>query len=176
MNKRAAAWGVAALMALTLFIAGCGQRGALPVQETGLPNPVRETGGASAFEPLGLYIDAPSGSTGIVYSVIENRLAQVTFTLEDSVYAYRAAYSEDDISGVYAVFDAEESTIDAAGDDWEATIVIRLIDGGTRGALASWRYGEASFTLYTPDPTDANDMGILSVIMASSAYPDYMQG
>lgn len=175
MKKRGAVWGTLALAALALLAAACAGRALLPEQATSAPGYADERA-TSVFEPLGLRIDAPSGATGVVYSVVDSRIAQVTFTLEDRVYAYRAAYSEADISGVYAAFDEEASTIDASGDGWDASICIQMIDGGEHGALATWRYGEAAFSLYSPDPIDANSMGILSVVLASTAYPDYMSG
>ncbi len=138
----------------------------------GLPNPVKEVADAGAFQPLDLYIDAPEDADEVSYSIISDQIAQVSFTLDGRRYTYRAAHTEEDISGLYVAFEDEEAGVEADGDGWYASIRIRTVkDSG--GALAEFRYGTAAFSLYTGDATDTQTMSRIAVALASVQCPHY---
>lgn len=157
-------------LVLTAALYGC-KPATPPEPQAGLPNPIVEVEDASDFEKLGVSIDAPEGATDVRYSIISDKLAQVDFTLDGASYTYRAAITEDeeeDISGVYETFD-EESAISVDGLDWYAIIVIKSNEAG-KGALASWQYLPAQFTLYTPDSVDSETITNLATLLAEKAY------
>lgn len=157
-------------LVFTLALSGC-KPAAETEPQTGLPNPIVEVGSASDFEKIGVYIDAPEGATDVRYSILSDQLAQVDFKLDGANYTYRAAITEDeeeDISGVYKTFD-EESAISIDGLDWYAIIVIKSNQTG-KGALASWQYLPAQFTLYTPDSVDSETITNLATVLAEKAF------
>ncbi len=158
----------ALLFAAALPLAGCTTQ-----QNTGaqLPNPVVEVENSAAFEKLGLSIDAPKDATDMTYSIIDDRLAQVQFSLDGASYTYRTAVSDDeneDISGIYEEFEEEENAMSIDGADWWAIIVVKTIKSG--GYLASWQYDKHLFTLYTPDQPEAEAFSELATELAQSAY------
>lgn len=155
---------------LTAMLSGC-KPATEPEPQVGLPNPIVEIEDASDFGKTGVSIDAPEGATDIRYSIISDQLAQVDFTLDGVTYTYRAAITEnedEDISGVYETFD-EESAISVDGLDWYAIIVVKTMKDGN-GALASWQYLPAQFTLYTADSVDAETITNLATVLAEKAY------
>lgn len=136
-----------------------------------LPNPVVEVDGSADFEPLGFTISAPEGATDVTYSIIAGSLAQIEFTLDGRSYTYRAAKSEDDISGVYATFDEAEQSIDLETEDFLVTIRMRTIGGGESGALATWDLSGTVYSLYTPDATDFDSIYAVAQIAAYADLP-----
>jgi len=136
-------------------------------QAVQLPNPLVEVKDASAFQKLRLALDAPEGAGSVRYVVISDEIAQVSFMLGDRTYTYRAAHSEEDISGVYETFDEKE--LGVCSDEGLPAIRIRLIDRGEGGALATWQIATAQFSLYTADPTDGDTITELALLLAKAA-------
>lgn len=137
----------------------------------GLPNPLVTVSDPAAFEPLGVRIDAPTGAQNVVYVVIADEIAQVQFTLDGRDYTYRASLSKEDIAGVYETFDNEAHGVEADGTDWHASVTIRTIDGGKGGALASFAYDSAQYTLFTSSSVTVEAMGDLAVQLAEASCP-----
>ncbi len=138
---------VAALMILS---AGCGilQKEA-PSQETGIPNPVKPI---SSFRDLMTAApeinmsDAPSGSEGVIYSLITDgvspAIAQIEFRYQGNEYCYRAAAcrseaSMKDISGVYSTFSSSEVLSVKDGGVEIGQIRLQTSSGSSKG-LATW--------------------------------------
>lgn len=161
------------ILAALLLTAACGcAAGKKPNGETEVVNPVKEVDGASAFEPMDLYIDAPDGASDVRYSTISDKIAQVVFTLDGHEYTYRAAHTDEDITGLYVEYEEIELHSDADGDGWTASVRVRTIrDGG--GMLAEFAYGTAKFSLYTPDPVNEQTVAELAVSLASVQCPHY---
>lgn len=166
-NKKSRAFIIVFALVFAAALAGCS---AQPNDGAQLPNPIVEVENSAAFEKLGLSIDAPQGATDVTYSIIDDRLAQVQFSLNGASYTYRTAISDDeseDISGVYEEF-GEENAMSIDGADWWAIIVVKPIKSG--GYLASWQYDKHLFTLYTPDQPEAEAFSELATQLAQSAY------
>ncbi|MDR2672580.1 MAG: hypothetical protein LBC35_04730 [Coriobacteriales bacterium] len=73
---------------------------------TGLPNPVVQVNGAGDIEGrLGFRLQAPGSATTATYSIIDNSLGQVQFSLDDT-FTYRGQKTDalTDISGMYYDF------------------------------------------------------------------------
>lgn len=168
---------MSALVALCLALfCGCTRaprEGQQPQDEpiAQIPNPVVEVDGPEAFESLGFSVDAPEGAENVRYSIIADQLAQVNFTLAGREYTYRAADTEDDITGVYETFDTEELNIEADGEDWYASVNVRTISGGQRGGVALFDYDPIRYSLYTGDAITAEELSKLAVALAEKVCP-----
>lgn len=141
-------------------------------QEPGaqLPNPVVEVKGSEDFLTLGIVLTAPQEAQDARYSIIAKTTAQIQFTLGGLACTYRAAKTTDDISGVYDPLDAAKA-YDLTLSGETIPISVSTISGGDGGALARWSYGETSYTLYTPDKTDADTIGALAQTLAGFDLP-----
>ncbi len=154
---------VAVLLGVVLLYACSAQP-----ENVGLPNPVVEADDASAFDELGLPINAPAGAENIQHSIIDNKIAQIQFASDGISYTYRAAHTADDISGVYETFEeAQMVLVDAK--DWTAAIEIKMIKDGT-GGLASWRFDQTAFTLFTPDSVSSETLTHTAMELAEKAF------
>lgn len=119
-----------------------------------LPNPVVEVEGSADFSQLGFIITPYQEASSIRYSIIASTVAQITFTANGDAYTYRAAKTNQDVSGVYETFDALPQSLDLEGPDFNVSVLIRTIGGGEDGALAEWEFEGVRYSLYTPDSTD----------------------
>lgn len=140
-----------------------------------LPNPMVEVENAAAFEKLKLYIDAPVDATDAKYFIISDLIAQVSFKLDGKEYVYRAAHSEEDISGIYATFDDEEQGVEIDGEDWYASLRTRTVAGGAQGTLTTWAYDTAHFSLYNGGSADTKAVNDLAGRLAHVQFPHYMK-
>lgn len=159
-SKKAGAIVVA--LVLIFIFASCKQQ-----TSTRLPNPIVEVAGSADFTPLGVALAAPGDAENVVYSIIAETTAQIQFSLNSRAYTYRAAKTADDISGVYDPLDAAVSFDLPLGDE-TVSIHVSTISGGDGGALATWSYGGTSYSLYTPDKTDADSVGTLALSLAAA--------
>ncbi len=134
-------------------------------------NPVETKESAADFAELDLHIDAPEGAENVAYSVIGSEIAQVIFKLEGRIYTYRAAYSEEDISGVHLVADELAHQYEGDGAHWHASVQVKTYHGGETGALAVWTQGGVRFSLYTADAIDADTLGKFALGLAEAVFP-----
>jgi hypothetical protein len=126
---------------------------ASPEPTAALPNPVVEVEGSAEFFDLGFIIAPHQQADSAVYSIIGGTLAQIVFTLDGETFTYRAAVTNDDISGVYETFGAPQP-LDLEGPGFTVSVLIRTIGNGENGALAQWHYEDVEYSFYTPDKTD----------------------
>ncbi|MEZ4628408.1 MAG: hypothetical protein R2912_10125 [Eubacteriales bacterium] len=119
-----------------------------------LPNPVVEVEDSTDFFDLGFMITPHQQATDVHYSIIDNTIAQIVFSLDRDTFTYRAAISNNDISGVYESFDPLPQSLDLEGAGFKVSVLIRMIDGGDNGALAQWSFEDVRYSFYTADPTD----------------------
>ncbi len=153
-----------ALLLCAALLPGCAVDGGapetVPTPGLGIANPMAEVENAAALAQAGVPIDAPEGASDVKYHIIGGTVAQVTFTLGDHAYTYRAALGGEDISGVYATFLEEVLTV-----NWEfetkciPATVKTTADGGR---LAAWQDGGASYSLWAVSGPD--DDAISAVI------------
>lgn len=142
---------------IAMLFSGCGRTDTDSPQ---LPNPIVEYNDSSAFEKLGIMIDAPDNATDVIYSIISNEIAQITFKLNNKGYSYRAAKTNDDISGVYGTFD-EPVKVMASANGEAIEITVKSLKEGS-GVLAIWKSGSVQYSLYTPDNATTDDAGNLA--------------
>ncbi len=148
---------LALTLALALPLAGCTLISRLVIEanetpapeqtEAGdqIPNPMLPVDDASAFSILGITMDAPDGATDAAYFIINESLAQVSFTFEGYDYTYRASATQSDISGVYDTFtDAFTISVQTAEAIFDATVQ----NAAAGGRLAAWSQGGVNYTLW----------------------------
>ena len=58
--------------------------------DVGMPNPLREATGAQMAEATGLVLIAPSGAVNVRYFILNDKTAQLVFSLDGKEYTYRA--------------------------------------------------------------------------------------
>ncbi|MBQ0134685.1 MAG: hypothetical protein KBS46_06125 [Clostridiales bacterium] len=138
--------------------------------EIGMPNPMREV----SADELELYVNVPEGAADVRYFIIEdgeNRLEQVSYTLEGKDYCYRMQQTGDvvayDMSGIYAngweTEDAAVSYCDAVVMNSSEGSVIYWMDvvPGINYTLSSTQQlsadelSEAAAALFVPMQGDA---------------------
>ena len=72
------------------------------VSQTETGNPFVEVRSADDFErQLGFRIDAPKGAEDVFYHIIDGKIADVDFAIEEHRYNLRASRENDDFSGLY---------------------------------------------------------------------------
>ncbi len=130
---------------------------ASPEASAQIPNPIVEVDGSADFASLGFIITPYQSAENVRYSIIGGTVAQIDFTLDGESYTYRAAKTTDDISGVYATFDASQP-FDLEGPDFMLNISVKTINGGADGALATWAYDGINYSFYTSAQTDFEEM------------------
>lgn len=131
----------------------------------GMVNPIREAEGSSDFEAIGVSLKLPErfdGDRNILYSIIDGKIAQIQFydTIAESDAMVRAAdRSEEDISGIYYVFDDSKKqnwfTVTEGGERIEITVQVTVENSDVPGALATWTCGETQYSLWEDSVGDA---------------------
>ena len=192
--KRTGSTILALLLALTMFILGCGAKkqdaaepspvaietqaeapaGAVEGAQTQLPNPIHEVADYQALlsaVPDVLMSDAPTGATNVTYSYIDGTpaISQIMFTLDGNEYTYRGAAAAEnaqtDISGVYDSL--EKSTVMVAADLDELSggeFTIKYSASGNMG-LATWYYAPTECQYSVYTPTGCDvSQGIVTVV------------
>ena len=100
------------LIVLSLFAILCSACGQAPQAEdnTGLPNPLKETDAEGIMQTLGLGFGVPEGAGEVSYYIINDETAEMRFTIDTTRFKARIKPSAEfeDISGMYY--------------DWTATI------------------------------------------------------
>lgn len=152
-----------ALLLCAALVVGCAAGGdgtpgssPLPVQ---IPNPIAEVGSAADFAPLSVAIDAPQNASDAAYSIIGDAIAQVTFTLDEHAYTYRAAKGGEDISGVYETFAEETLNVNWEFEEKDVSAAIKTAKNG--GRLATWYEAGTAYSLWTADAVSDDAMSSL---------------
>ena len=162
---------IALLLACTLFILPCLTACGKPAEEktTGMPNPMVSVEGAKDFEGIGLVLNAPEGAADIKYYIIDKTLAHIDFKLADKNYIYRCAKTTDDITGVYDEFKAEPISQKVQVGENTAEITIKTTADSAR--LATWVWGDISYSLFARDGMTDDEIKALSKTLAESDCP-----
>lgn len=108
---------------------------------------------AKDFEELGIAIDAPEDSDTVSYAIIDGKIAEICFTLDNHRYFVRASKQSGDFSGV----NGNLVTSDKFDSETDATLDI-LKSGDTTFYKLSWTDGETNFILASTDGASAESM------------------
>ncbi|MEA4911181.1 MAG: hypothetical protein VB092_01020 [Oscillospiraceae bacterium] len=166
-----------AAVAMSIF-AGCKKQEEavdLPVekpeteQQTEVPNPMTEVKSSGDFEALGVYLSVPQGAENVKYYIISNELAEILFDYAGASFTYRAALSEEDISGVYEEFEADPGIYEAGEGDTKVALLVQTAKTG--GKLVTWQLESATFSLYTTTPLTDDEIVAICKTVASVDLP-----
>ncbi|MEG0912112.1 MAG: hypothetical protein RSG53_00755 [Oscillospiraceae bacterium] len=113
--------------------------------QTQIPNPMVEEKNSDAFEAAGIKLEAPEEASDVKYYIIAGELAQITFALDGDEYTFRAAKTDEDISGICEVFEEDTHIIKKTSDDGEVDISVRRTKNGAY--VGSWRLGKTQYSL-----------------------------
>lgn len=108
-----------------------------------------EVENAEAFRPLGITLDAPARAQEVSYAIIDGKIAQVQFKLDDRSYLARASAQEGDFSGLNGK-EVSSETVDAKNN---AVLSAVVADGATYQKLV-WTNGRINYCLYGTDRAD----------------------
>lgn len=149
-----------ALVLFTGFVTGCSKNKladataeSITEAATGeaaqLPNPMQEVDGPGEFETIGVHMVAPAGAKDLKCFIINGEVADMQFTMDGVSYTWRASDTAEDFAGIFERFEEEILTEEYVDGSLSAQIEIRTTESG--GRLASWAWGSARYTLYTPN-------------------------
>ena len=117
------------------------------------PFPFVAVDSAKDFEELGIYIDAPEGSDTVNYAIIDEKTAEVCFTLDHHRYYIRASKQSGDFSGL----NGKQISSDKFDSETNATLEI-LKSGDDTLYKLSWTDGETNFILTNIDGTSIDNI------------------
>ncbi len=155
----------AVIAAAAVMIAGCGQkqpeeRAVRTEEETAaaaaesssdvqIPNPMTAVTDESAFQSLGIYMALPEEAADPLCFILNGEVAEIQFSYNEIPYSYRASNTAEDFAGIFERFTDQILTVQfEAGEGGEtADVQIRTTQSG--GRLASWKWKDTSYTLYT---------------------------
>ena len=133
----------------------------------GLVNPIQEVEGSSSFSRLGISLELPQNPDWIrdpACSILGGKVAQIRFydMMAESDAIVRAAdESEEDISGIYYVFDDTQKqswfTMTEDGQRIEISLRVTVENSDVPGALATWTFGGNQYCLWEDNVRDTED-------------------
>lgn len=127
--------------------------------EEEIPNPFVEQEKAEDLKAVEVSMDAPEGALDVKYYLIDDEIAEITFTLEDNKFSYRGAAHAEDFAGIFEEFEEDVTALSDCGAD-EDLIIKTTVSGGR---LASWSKNGAKYTLYTPSTVADEDLFTLCI-------------
>ncbi len=154
--------------ALCILLIICGCSAATEPENTQLPNPIKEVEGSADFEPIGITLKAPASAEDAVYTIIDDKVASIDYTLDGTEYGLRASYelSGEEIHGMNFDFEDEVLGVDGDGDNYSYSVNVKMVAQGEGGvAIAQINMQDADplhLTLSTLSDID-ND-ALLSMI------------
>ncbi len=97
---------ISAVLCIVIMLGVLTACGKTPAEEpVGMPNPLKEVSGEQMAAITGLALVAPEGASGVKYFTINDKTAQLVFTLDGREYTYRAEPTGElkayDLSGMY---------------------------------------------------------------------------
>lgn len=130
-------------------------------------NPVRQVDSPSDFEAIGLKLELPVNDQWYsepLFTIIDGRVAQIQFIDEitgSDAIARAGKIEEDEISGIYYVFDdsRKQSWFTKLEDGTKVDITIQVAaeNSDVHGVLATWAYKDIAYSLWEDDAWDAPD-------------------
>ena len=132
-----------------------------------LPNPIVDVGSSEDFEAAGLSLWLPANEEWYSdpdYSMIGDKVAQILFydeITESDAIARAAKSEEEDISGIYYVFDdsRKQSWFTKLEDGTKVDITVQVTaeNSDVHGVLATWSAGDTSYSLWEDDAWEYPD-------------------
>lgn len=116
-------------------------------------NPFSDVDGATDFEELGIYIDAPDGAENVSYSIIDGEIADINFALRGHSYELRASQQSGDFTGLYGEEKSSE-IIDAKSN----ACLYLIEDEFVSCYKVHWTDGSVNYYLVNLDGADEDEV------------------
>ncbi len=161
-------------LAMAILLLGCAKqenqerliRPETPKEE--VSDPVTEVEGAKAFAKVGADIEAPAGAEDAKYFIIADRVAEIQFMQNGVQYSYRAARTEENVTGMQTETQELEDAKAVVGS---CEIPIQIAGNSY---VAIWKWGEISYGLIARDSADGNVMKSLVEELARDTMPEQL--
>jgi len=129
---------------------------------------VELTGIRDIENKLGISMTLPAGATETVYSLIDDDVAQITFSYNGIAYTYRGSKlcKDQALDGIYDNFTDGYFNIDLNGSDFELYTAVN----GNR--LASWSIDEVNYSLYSGETVENTVLEnlLLSMVFGEDSF------
>ena len=107
---------------------------------------------ADDFAEIGIELDAPEGAEDIFYSIIDGKIASVTFTYEEKSYEVRASEQSGDFSGI--VTEGSEISDGESIDAKSGAVLYKITSGDDEYTLIAWSDGRVNYRLFGVIPSE----------------------
>ena len=181
MNKTYKPYKAAAVLAAAaIMAAGCGQKqpqesAAQTEEETSAsaaetspavqrPNPMTAVTDETAFESLGIYMALPEEAADPLCFILNGEVAEIQFSYNEIPCSYRASNTAEDFAGIFERFTDQILTVEYETLEGGETAAAQIRTTQSGGRLASWKWKDTSYTLYTA--SDISDEDISSIVTA----------
>lgn len=111
-----------------------------------IANPFVEVEDSSAFEKIGITLEAPDDAEITGYTIIDNEIAQVEFTISGHEYTLRASYLDGDFAGVYGKEKSSEII-----DSRNSACMYVVLSGTEKWYKVYWTDGRINYYLINLD-------------------------
>lgn len=170
----------AVLAAAVMMTAGCGQkqpeeRTMQTEEETSAsgtevssavqrPDPMTAVTDETAFQSLGVYMALPEEAEDPLCFILNGEVAEIQFSYHEISYSYRASNTAEDFAGIFERFTDHILTVRSEALEGGETLSAQIRTTQSGGRLASWKWKDTSYTLYTA--SDVSDEDISSMVTA----------
>lgn len=128
------------------------------------PNPMTAVTDETAFLSLGIYMALPKEAADPLCFILNGEVAEIQFTYNEIPYSYRASNTSEDFAGIFERFTDQVLTVEYEALQEGETAAAQIRTTQSKGRLASWKWKDTSYTLYTA--SGISDEDISSVVTA----------
>lgn len=118
-----------------------------------IANPFVEVQSTEDFKAIGITLDTPAGARNVMYTIIDNEIADVGFEMDGKSFTVRASAQSGDFSGLFGSEEIIE-TIDASQN---AVLSAVRIDASQYYKI-TWTNGKVNYCLYGTDGADGEQV------------------
>ncbi|SJZ51786.1 hypothetical protein [Anaerorhabdus furcosa] len=144
------------ILSFLLFIglSGCKQKDEFNYNQLSVANPYESVESSDAFkDDLDIVISAPIGATNITYYIINKKVAQIDFLLNDVFYTYRASKSVSSmLHGNYETVKKYEQFF------IENNIEVNINTTESDKKVVTWEYKNINYSLTAESPVNNEDL------------------
>ena len=119
-----------------------------------IPNPFVTVNSASDIEDaLGFSVDAPQEAENVEYSILDGKMADIYFSIDDHAYSLRASAQSGDFSGLYGI----EAKIEQLDSEKNAVLTV-IRSGDDLFTKITWTDGKVNYVLSNTDGASESEV------------------
>ena len=126
------------------------------------PNPMTAVTDETAFQSLGVYMALPEEAEDPLCFILNGEVAEIQFSYHEIPYSYRASNTAEDFAGIFERFTDQILTVEFKALEGGETVSAQIRTTQSGGRLASWKWKDTSYTLYTA--SNVSDADISSMV------------